>query len=369
MICGVLVWATICEVPRVEALDGFLESNAPVVKLISPQAGTVVSVHVREGESVRKGSVIAIISTDRDTGRGSTAGSESLQVIDMQERIGQGQILAEADAADYERSQKQRRLQTLSQRMSQLQAQLRVQSEIVSTAASSLKAIEPLAGRGLVTRDNIDGRRRTLLEAQKDLEEIRGSIAQNDGETQELRLDLARMAPVERARTLQLELARANLKRERNATISSSRFALVATNDGKLTGLQVAPGQTVSAGLAIATISPPTPAFHAEVLVPSRAVGDLASGQRVQLRLDSFPYEKFGAMNGTITSVSLVPLGAGELKASVKPPEPVYRANIGIPAPQMEARGRKFDFRSGMRLKAMVEVEHRTIASWLLPRN
>ncbi len=96
------------------------------------------------------------------------------------------------------------------------------------------------------------------------------------------------------ARAQQAEAAVATLR----ATIAKKTIR--APFDGRIAIRQVELGQVLAAGAPIASLQSVTP-IHAELSLPQQALADLAVGQRVHLRTDTFP----GAVwDGEITTVN-----------------------------------------------------------------
>ncbi|WP_139385000.1 HlyD family efflux transporter periplasmic adaptor subunit, partial [Salmonella enterica] len=72
-----------------------------------------------------------------------------------------------------------------------------------------------------------------------------------------------------------------------------------ALSDGKIDSLSVSTGQMVSAGDSLAQILPDTVRHYYLVLwVPNTAVPYIATGDRVNIRYEAFPAEKFGQFPG-----------------------------------------------------------------------
>jgi len=88
------------------------------------------------------------------------------------------------------------------------------------------------------------------------------------------------------------------------------QYAVIAPAGGRVS-LQSywSRGQHVSVGSILASI---VPEGKTEVLgrmqVPSSGFGKVEQGQRVNVKLNGFPYMEFGVLKGTIRSISAVPV-------------------------------------------------------------
>ena len=61
------------------------------------------------------------------------------------------------------------------------------------------------------------------------------------------------------------------------------------------------------------TLVPAGALLEARLYGPSRAIGFVRPGQRVLLRYDAYPHQKFGHYAGTVTAVSRATVSPGEL--------------------------------------------------------
>ena len=72
-------------------------------------------------------------------------------------------------------------------------------------------------------------------------------------------------------------------------------------------------GQAVSPSQLLAVIQPDGAALQVHLFAPSRAVGFIRPDERVNLRYQAFPYQKFGQQEGRVRSVAHTALSAAEL--------------------------------------------------------
>ncbi len=91
------------------------------------------------------------------------------------------------------------------------------------------------------------------------------------------------------------------------------RFLVASPVEGKLTFTSIwSVNQEVKTGELIATIIPiKESAIIAKAVIPPSGFGKVEVGQRVNLKLNGFPYMEFGMLKGNIKSISLVPDAKG----------------------------------------------------------
>jgi membrane fusion protein len=105
---------------------------------------------------------------------------------------------------------------------------------------------------------------------------------------------------------------------------------------------------------------------------PSRAIGFVRPGQRVLLRYQAFPYQKFGQYEGTVVYVSRSAISPGELSQQLAgltslygANVPVYRITVSLAHQAVTAYGQPIPLQPGMELEASVVIESRRLIEWV----
>ena len=91
------------------------------------------------------------------------------------------------------------------------------------------------------------------------------------------------------------------------------KYLVTSPLKGKLTFTSIwSVNQEVKIGELIATVIPlEKSAIIAKAVIPPSGFGKVEIGQRVNLKLDGFPYMEFGMLKGRVRSISLVPEANG----------------------------------------------------------
>lgn len=148
---------------------------------------------------------------------------------------------------------------------------------------------------------------------------------------------------------------------------------LTAPDDGVVSGIQTEVGSTVASGATLLNITPQGSALQAQLFAPTRAIGFLRPGQRVLLRYQAYPHQKFGSYAGEVASISHSAINPAELGRSLvglsslyAQNEPIYRVVVRLARQDVSAYGKNMPLRPGMQLDADVMVDHRRIFEWML---
>jgi len=92
----------------------------------------------------------------------------------------------------------------------------------------------------------------------------------------------------------------------------------------------------------------------------------LAQGERVGLMVDAFPFQRFGALSGTITEIGRAPV---PISATLLPPgdgDARYKVLVKIDPDALRRFQARGDLRPGMALKADILVDRRTLLDLVL---
>ncbi|MBD9503893.1 HlyD family secretion protein [Pseudomonas sp. BGr12] len=197
-----------------------------------------------------------------------------------------------------------------------------------------------------------DARRQSLL---SEIETLRGSNLELKVQQRELDTQLAREIQDIR---LRFEAARQNA-------------IIFAPHAGIVTFSSLVAGHTLEAeDVALVINTGSNQPLVAALSIPSRQRGFIREGQIVRLKLDAYPYARFGALPASIESISDTAMNKSEntpAPASSKPAETNnYMAWATLSGATFGPSRAPLRILPGMRGTASVVIERRTIAEWVL---
>jgi membrane fusion protein len=369
---AVLVGAYLCwgEYTRKARVTGYLVPDRGVIRVLPPQAATVLSSEVAEGQVVRKGQVLFVLSLDSSTAGGDTQASIQ-QSLDARARSLQGTAqqrsqLLQAQLQDIEqrRAGKQRELEAAGE-------DAKVREQRLQLARQTLADWEGLRRDNYVSAAQVRLRQQEVLALESQRLGLKGRIEELQRDLQALGAQ-ARELPLQ-AQTRQGEIERdlAELSQKGAETEARRRIVLRAAEDGVVTAVQAQAGQGVNPTQPLASLVPAQAQLQAHLYAPSSAVGFLRPQQAVQLRYQAFPYQKFGHQTGQVLQVSRTPLQASDLSAlpmavaADSRSEPLYRITVALDRQSVAAYGQDQALAVGMQLDADVLLERRRLIEWI----
>ncbi|MBT9456367.1 MAG: HlyD family efflux transporter periplasmic adaptor subunit [Burkholderiaceae bacterium] len=356
------------EYTRKARVSGYLVPDRGLLRVVPPAGATIVSREVTEGQVVRRGDVLFVLSLDSSTAQGDTQ-SNIQQSLDAREQSLQ-------QTSQQRTLLLKEQLQDLAQRVAGKQRELEAAAEDAKVREQRLVlARQTLADWEGLRRDNYVSAAQVRTKHQEvlDLESQRLSLK---GRIEELQRELQTLDTQRRELPLRAQAQQGEIKRELAALAQQGaeseakrRVVLRAAEDGVVTAVQAEPGQMVTAGLALASLVPAQAQLLAHLYAPSSAVGFLRPAQAVQLRYQAFPYQKFGHQTGQIVQVSRTPLAAAELSAlplaANSRSEPLYRITVSLDRQAVAAYGQDQALAVGMQLDADVLLERRRLIEWI----
>ena len=363
---ALIAFALVGQYTRKEHVAGYLAPTAGLIKISAPQGGTVSRLAVSEGQSVRRGDVLMVVSSERSSASAREAQAASLRELQQrrdslrQEQGKQGQIDALAgDGA-------QQRLRGLEQQAAQLQQQLALQRARVASAERTIERQSGLVAAGFIAEAALQRDQEALMDQRNQLAALLRNASALDGDIAAARTELAAL-PLRRINNV-AAIARqiSELDQQLGEADARRTLVLTATADGTVTTVLVGEGQTAAAGAPLLTILPAGAALQAQLLVPTRAAGFIRPGQEVALRYQAFPYQRFGHHTGTVLQVGRSVLQPNETSLPLPVQEPVYRVTVSLPAQQVRAYGEPMALQAGMLLDADVAIDRRSILQWIV---
>ncbi|GAL12507.1 probable secretion protein [Vibrio astriarenae] len=151
---------------------------------------------------------------------------------------------------------------------------------------------------------------------------------------------------------------------------------MVSPVNGVVASIFVKAGHSVNKGQPLLVVIPEgEEPVVVELYAPSRSIGFIEEDQDVRLRFDAFPYEKFGAQQGVIVSVSKSAVSAEMLPNSSLIQNQLsrthggvglYQVKVKLDKPTITVYGEEQMFVPGMTLTADIELDTRRVYEWLL---
>ena len=351
---------------RKEHATGFLVPSAGIARIAPPRPGTVIDVAVREGQHVERGALLLTVSDAETSERGENVDTaKALELQAQRDRL-RDQIGLEREKSQLEARQLQSQIATARQEISEFRHQETIQTDRIEIARQQLSGALELAAKGYLSRVELRNRQDAHLAEQQSESALAKERLAKEAELSGLQDKLQQLpiATAERAARTEAEIAEIETRlkdvdRERG-------YQLRAPIAGRVSALQAWVGKSADPRLPVLSIVPEGDVLKAELLVPARAIGFVASGQTVHISYDTFPFQQFGFARGTVRSVSRTLLKPDEIVGPALVREASYRVEVALERQTIRAYGAELPLEPDLELQADVVAERRSLISWLL---
>lgn len=344
-------------------VGGQLVPDLGVSTVVAPTSGMVGRMTVEEGASVARDQALVRI----DLPRVAASGADAHTVIGrgLDDRDSSSAQLAQAQLAQLavQEQGQHRQLAMLRTELGQVRAGIATRDAQVRLGRETAERYREVAASGYVSVVQVRQQEQAMLEmlnARQVLERQATALAR---EIAGLEQALAGLPAQREAIEATARREHALLAQERYRHEADGGVLVKAPLAGLVAHRFVEPGQAVQAGQPLLSLLPEGARLQAQLQVPSRAIGFIRPGDRVRLRYQAYPFQKFGHQGGRVARISrsAVPPVAGAPSS-----EPHYRILVALDRQEVLAYGRPEPLRPGMLLEADILGERRKLHEWLL---
>ena len=396
-----IVWAAFGKLDVVAASEGKLVPQT-LVKIVQPaESGVVKELLVNEGDSVKSGQVLARLDTTiahaEQTGVAADLDMQKLQVRRIEAELSGQPMLARAGDDVLRTAQVQSQynahrkayLDSMAQERSMLakaEHEKRSAAQVLNKLEQTLPMYNKAAASyaklekegfygGLATLD----KQREALEKAKDFDAQQSTVAALNATIAAQQMRISQIQSNYQSE-LQKELADIRQRiSQLQPTLDKSVYRqglmeLKAPQDGIVKDLATTTvGAVVQPGSVVLTIVPKGEQLYADVAIKNEDVGFVRVGQRAQIKLATYPFQRHGMLKGKVVHISADATeaprqnSAEDAPAEGQPAGATYKARIALDQQTLnDAHGNKLAITAGMQVVAEITQGQRTVLEYLL---
>jgi len=364
---AVLTVAYLClgEFNRKASVHGYLSPDKGMVKVFPQATGTLLESRVVEGSHVEKGQVLAVISTERGSLQVPDASGEAIRNLSERQQSLENEMSSQEQIHTLRRAAIEQQLVNLAQEARQLDGEIRTVQSRQQQAQEQSARFATLNKSGFVASTDVYRQQDMSLELRSQLHVLQREHIALQGRQQGLELERTSVDLEWKAQQESLKRRILELQHRRSDFESSRENVVTAPADGIVTTVLIHPGQQTRPDLPLLSIIPYGAQLQARLLVPSHAIGFVATGQEVAIRYDAFPYQRFGHYRGVVVSIAKTLLQPGDVDVPAPLSTPAYLVTVTLEDQAIRAYDRRFALQAGMSLDADVLLDRRSILQWM----
>ncbi|HEY5208987.1 MAG TPA: HlyD family type I secretion periplasmic adaptor subunit [Stellaceae bacterium] len=396
LIAAIIAWASLARVDEIVTGKGKVISSAMNMVIAPLSTATIRSIDVRVGDIVGAGQPLAHLDstfTQADVAE-QTRHKASLdaQIARMATELA-GRVyrpaaaptpdrMLQAGLSLYRDQQYRAQLRSFDEHAAQLMAQIAQRTEQIVLMRQRLTVLIDLETMRRKLSERGNGSKVDLLNAEATRLDVERAIAEASGEIAALRHEIAsgrgdRDSFVRKWREdLIKDLVTARhddvTATELLAKDLRARAMAVLTSPGKAVVLEIADrtaGSVVREAEPLITLVPLDRPTEIEVSVDTADIGHLKAGEEARIKLDAFPYQRFGTLTGKVAVISGDSFVAdkGGKDGAGGEAKPYYRVRIALDGGK-RLRNVPADFQliPGMTTTAEIKSGSRRLISYLL---
>lgn len=351
---------------RKEHAAGFLVPIEGIARVSPPRDGTIIAVHVSEGQHVERGTPLLTVTDAETSDRGENIDDAKADRLRAQSDRLKDQIRLEREKTHAEEQRLQSQIHGALTEITALTRQQTIQHERVEIARRQLVGAVELANKGYLSQVEMRRRQDAHLAEIQSESSLERELAGKQTELSQQQNALQQLPIATAQRVAQLEASIAELEVHLKEIEGRRGYLLSAPIAGRVSSLQAWVGKLAEPKMPALSIVPDGDILEAELLVPARAIGFIAAGQTVYISYDTFPFQQFGFARGNVHTVSRTLLKPDEFVGPMLLREPSYRVGVALERQTMRAYGAELPLEPDLQLQADIEFERRSLLAWIL---
>lgn len=349
-----------------EKVKGYLVPTNGISRVYSHVSGVVSKITVKEGETVNSGDVLLSISNNKFMANSLNSDNEKIKEIDRQISLINEQVTQYLSLFSERDIRLNHVIEFLKQEREELRFQGKLLRDRLKLAQDRLSNISKLHNHGNASESEVNTQLDFVLDLQQRIQEHNTTVLKSEANISNSLNDKARL-PIERQQQIsQLEIEVSKLVNTKVSIQERSNLLIKSPIDGIVTSIKLNVGGFASSGDYLVTILPMNSKLEAEVYIPTRAIAFVKKGDEVKLKLEAFPFQKYGISKGVVSHISKSIVFASETTSKISFNEPVYKVTIKLLEQYIMAYGNETYFIPGMLLQADIDTGKRTLMEWLL---
>ncbi len=303
-----LLASCIIKIDEVITVSGALRPLGGAREVLAPVTANLEKIEVEDGDLVKKDQILAIYDTENAV----------IRQLNLKEQL----VLSQ---------------KSLTQNLDLLKIERDSLSRSYLFSVDIAARYKKLAEQGASSEIN-------QLSQEKGLADIKSQIARLDKQKTELELQYQ-----QRIKTLNYELSQVQILLD-NSIIK-------APISGTIFDLDASPDQVATLGKPLMKLVPSS-AAKAEVFVSNRDIGFVKVGQEARVRVDAYPFTKFGDLDGEVSRI-----GADALEPDQTNPTYRFPVVINLDSLVLNSNGRELPLKPGMSVQANLRLREKRLIS------
>jgi adhesin transport system membrane fusion protein len=353
MVVGLLllvIWAAVGKIDQVTRAQAQIIAAERTQLVQSPDGGVLTKLHVKEGDVVKAGQLLATLQKERAAAAVSDSSAKvaalRITLARLHAEVYGKPLMFDQDLlvyTDYIRNQ----TDLYNKRQTAFKDDINALENILSLAEDELRINRQLEATGDVSRAEV-------LRLQRSAADVKAQLAgKRNKYLQDAQAEMTKAQEELSSQTEQL--------RDRSQVLEHTE--LVAPVDAVVNNIKVnTVGGVIRAGDTVIELLPTGDNLIAEAKVPPADIAFVAVGQDASVKLDAYDYSIYGGMQGQVNYISPDVL----TEETKQGPMTYYRVRIKITGTEFKGdKASQIQVRPGLTANVEIKAMDRTVLSYL----
>lgn len=354
---------------RKARLSGVLVPTQGIARIVAPQNGVVTEIFVSEGTSVKKGTPLIALSSETQSETLASTREDIVRRITSRRDSTVASQRVQEELFDQQAVDLRKRLDALTIEQKHLVREIELQRARLRIGDSALSRARAMRAQDLIPLPRLQRAEQESIDDKSKLEAMERSQFTLKREQIQVEATLREMPMRRRTQFAEIDRNVSSIDQELAEAESRRKIVISAPYDGVVTALQAEKGSSAQANVPLMSVVPAGSDLLASLYGSSRTIGFVRPGQKVSLRYQAYPYQKFGSHVGTVVSISKSTLNPAELPQQLTgfyaPTESLYRINIKLDRQTVTTYGQPAPLQAGMQLEADITTDSRRLIEWM----
>ena len=355
-------------------VPGEITTQPRAINLFSTQQGFIINSHVKVGDKVKKGDPIYELDVSQTTQLGNVT-QKTIESIN-------NQIKNISEIIETLKKNKQITLNALKQQIDEYNKFHQDSLLLVKNAEKgmsemyeSMQNYASYQRRGLINNEQFNNQRYLYYQQQNSYQLLQNQIIQENLSIIQLNSELVTKIADFDNKISEYQFQLNALQRQLTEVNAKGTLIVSAPSDGRIESLSVTEGQMVKTDDSLAQLIPAnTDSYNLVLWAPNESVPYISINDKINIRYEAYPYQRFGQFSGKIMSISNVPASSQEMSTYSSSPlsrnninyQAYYKVIVSLDKQQMAKFNNKIKLTNGMKADITLFLEKRPIYQWML---
>ncbi|MBD8107710.1 HlyD family secretion protein [Erwinia persicina] len=361
-----IIYCCVVEYSETTLAQGVVINAKGDVQVRAKASGTIMNIPIKEGQYVKANQILFSLSRDYGGKEGSVIEYEAAHYLSEIKR-NNDRMRNMTSSVDNLKRNLTRQLAIIDDQISASSIKINKAKELVANTQETLGSYALIEKKGYVSKNDLNIRRNDVLNAQLNLKLEESNLLQLQSNKSSIRDNT--QYQIDDLKTQSLYLDNRNSEIERTlATQGSKSLTMLAPTDGYVVAINFPPGKAVTQDTEVVVVirhdtSSPLEGY---IYIPSDGAGRINAGDKVKIRFDAWPVDKYGTVTTTLEDFVLITIDTRSLLVPLPQGKTYYLARVQLPPFFTDSGKRKRMLLGGMTLNADIVLDKRPLVVLLL---